>query len=364
MATKRQKFEVGVFLTAVIVIIAVVVLTLTGFRRQRLDRYYIEFEETIAGLAEGSRVSYRGVTVGKVLDLRVTPANKVGVTIGVDPTKVTLRRGVKARYSLLSLFGPYVIDLSGGTDVEAPLLRPDEDVIPVRASVMADLEETLADTVPLALTRVTELIKRLDTVLSKVKPEDIPNLFRRAEEVLASAKGAVEDIRARGGELAASLDKALRSTQAEAEKAIAKAAGAADKLQAATDATADRAGKLLDAARAAIEENRKPLADVLKRLNEALAKADKQLDGLELAATTKSIREAADKLGKGAEAVGESAKTLAAARDDVRRSLTSIERDLVRTLDDLDQALRSARDLLDTLERDPSAIFRGRRGGQ
>ena len=360
MATKRQKLEVGIFLLGVLATVSVVVLSLGDFRRQRLDRYYVEFEESIAGLNEGSRVSYRGVTVGKVLDLRVTPENVVGVTIGIDPTKVTMRRGVKARYSLLSLFGPYVIDLSGGTDPAAPALEPGT-VIPVRASVMADLEETLADNVPLTLQRVTKLIERLDTVFSRVKPDDLPGIFRRAEELLVNANKAVEDLRSHAAGVAASLDKAVRATQAEAGKTLGNAGAAAVTVGRAADATAVRAQKLLDTAQAAIEENRKPIADALKRVGDTIAKLNQHLDGVELAATTKAIRDAADKIGKGADTVGVSVKALSAARDDVRSSLANIERDLLRTLGDLDHMLRSARDLLDTIERDPSVLFRGRR---
>lgn len=360
MATKRQKMEVGVFLAGALVVLAVVVLTLTGVSRKRLESYYVEFEESVAGLTEGSRVTYRGVTVGKILDLRVTAENRVGVTVGIDPTKVTLRQGVRARYSLLSVFGPYVIDLTGGTDREAPHLDPGA-FIPVQTSLMAGLEETFADTVPLTLQRVTKLIERLDTVLSKVKPDDIPAIFHRAEETLASINKAVEDLRARGADAVASLDKAVRTVQADLSGALGKAGGAAEKLQQAADATADRAQKVLETLKATLDENRKPLADALKRLDDVLAKANQQLDGLEVAATTKAIRQAADQIGKGAQDVGAAAKGIASTREDLRRSVADIERGLTRTLDDLDAVLRSARDLLDTLNRDPSALFRGKR---
>ncbi len=361
MATKRQKFQVGLFLVSVLIILAVVLATLTGLGRQRLDRYYVEFEETVSGLNEGSRVSYRGVTVGKVLDLRVTPENRVGVIIGVDPAKVTLRKGVKARYSLLSLFGPYVIDLSGGTDTAAPALEPGA-FIPVRASVMADLEETLADSVPLALQRVTKLIERLDAVFSKIKPDDLPGLFRRAEDLFENANRAVGDVREQTADLAAALQGAIRAAQADVKDTLGNAGKAAIAVGHAAEATAARAHKLLEAAQATLDETRKPLADALKRLDATLAEAGKRLEGIELAATTKAIRAAADSIGKGADSVTGAVKDIAAAREDIRRSFANVERDLRRTLDDLGRVLRSARDLFDTLERDPSAILRGRRG--
>ncbi len=360
MATKRQKTEVGIFLVTALAILAAVVVSLSGVHRRRLDTYYVEFEETVAGLTEGSRVNYRGVPVGKILDLRVTPENKVGVTIGVDPAKVTLRKGVKARYSLQSVFGPYVIDLSGGTDPEAPLLEPGS-FVPVQSSLLVGLEETFAETVPLALQRATKLLERLDTVFSKVKPEDLPALFHHADEALSSAKGAVEDLRDRTGDVAAALEKAVRAAQDGIEDAARRVGPAVEKLQASTGDVAERTSKLLEAVQVTIEENRKPLADSLKRFDDTLAKLNRQLDGLELPATTKSIREAADGVGKGADSIAAAAKSIAAGRDDVRRSLGAVERDLTRALEDLDAVLRSARDLLDTLDRDPSAIIRGKR---
>lgn len=360
MATKRQKVQVGIFLTAAAAIFLIVVLALAGFRQKRLDTYYVEFEESIAGLTEGSRVTYRGVSVGKVTDLRVTPENKVGVTIGIDPAKVSLREGVRARYSLLSMFGPYVVDLSGGTDREAKPLEPGA-FIPVQVSLMAGLEETFADTIPLTLQRVTKLIERLDTVLSKIKPEDLPNVFHRAEELLANANRAVDDLRDKAADLVASVEKAVRTAQDELEKAGGKAGASLETFQKAVDNASTRTAKLLDTVQATLDENRKPFADALKRLDDTLARAAKQMEGLDLPATAKSIRDAADKLGKGADDVGSAAKSVTSGRDDLRRSLNSIERDLVRSLEELDQTLRSARDLLDTLGRDPAAILRGKR---
>jgi len=360
VATKRQKTEVGIFLVASAAILGGLLLVLGGFQRQRLDHYYVEFEESIPGLTEGSRVTYRGVTVGKVLDLRVTPENRVGVTLGINPAKVTLRRGVRARYSLLSIFGPYVVDLTGGTDPEAPALEPGS-FIPVQPSLMAGLEETFADTVPLTLQRATKLIERLDTALSKVEPEDLPAIFHSAEEALASTKKAIEELRTRTTRIADSLDKAIASAKAELEHTASSVAKAAEGLDKATAETAARAQKLLDTVQATIEENRKPLADTIKRLDDTLARINRQLEGLDLAATAKAIREAAKNVGKGAADVGQAAKTIAAGRDDVRRSLANVERDLRRTLGELDDVLRSARELLDTLERDPSALIRGKR---
>jgi phospholipid/cholesterol/gamma-HCH transport system substrate-binding protein len=354
VASKRQKIEVGVFLISATTIFLAILFVLSGLRHKRLDSYSLEFEETVAGLTEGSKVTYRGVPVGKVLDLVVSQENRVRVTVGIDPAKVTLREGVRARYSMESVFGPYVIDLSGG-ERDAPPLEP-KTAIPVKPSVLAGLEETLAETVPLTLKHVGTLMERLDGVLSKLKPEDIPGVLARAEETLANTAKAVQDFRTKAAEVATSLDGAIRATHEEMKRTSDKINGSLDKVQQVTDS----AGKLLGTLQAAVEETRKPLSQSLERLDQALAKAGQQLDGLELPATVKAVREAADKVGQGADGIAAAAASMAKAREDLRRSLGHVETDLVRSLEELDRTLRAARELLETLERDPSALIRGK----
>ena len=363
MATKRQKTEVGIFLATAVALLTVVLLVLSGVRRKHLDSYHLEFEENIAGLTEGSKVTYRGVPVGKILDLVVTPENRVGITVGIDPMKVRLREGVRGRYSMVSIFGPYVVDLSGGGDSSAPLLPPGS-AIPVQTSLLAGLEETVAETVPFTLQRANKLMARLEGLLSKVKPEDIPAILRQAEQAVASANKAIEDFRQRMNAIASSLDKAIASTRAEAEKLSGKTAASLEKFQQASD----KAAKLIDTLQAALDENRKPLAESLKRLDAALTKVNKELEGLELAATSASVRKAADKMAQAADSfttttqgLGTAAKTVSRSREDVRSTLENIQRSITSTFAELDRTLRSARDLLDTLERDPSAILRGKR---
>jgi len=356
LATKRQKVEVGIFLATAVAILTLVLLVVSGLRRKHLDRYHLEFEENIAGLSEGSKVTYRGVPVGKILDLVVTPQNRVGITIGIDPAKVTLREGVRGRYSLVSIFGPYVIDLTGGGARGAPLLAPGS-TIPVQTSLLAGLEETFAETVPFALQRATKLIERIDSVLATVKPEDAPAVLRRADEVLANANRAIDEVRAEAGRIAASVDATVLATRSEVQKLGARAAASLEQIQEA----GERGTRLIDTLQATLEESRQPLADSLKRLDEALAKANKELEGLELAATSAQLREASKKVGDAADSLGTSARTVAQSREDLRRTLENIERALVASSRELDRALRSAHDLFDALERDPSAVFRGRR---
>jgi len=366
VATKRQKIEVGVFLVSATALFVLVLLVLAGVRGKRLDRYYIEFEENVSGLSEGSKVTYRGVPVGRILHLRVTPQNRVGITVGIDPDKVTLRQGVRAKISMQTLFGPFIIDLFGGTKKDTPPLYPGA-TIPVKTSLMAGLAETVGEEVPTTLSEAKSLIKNLDRVLSGLAPERIESILKQVEEVLTDTRDGIDDLGKDVRKVASSLDQAIRSARAEIGKTSGKVTTSLEKVQQAME----KGTKLFDTLEATIAENRKPLGDSLKRIGILLARANQQLDALDLSATGKTLRESVGKLGaaadgvtKAAGSVGAAAKSIARTREDLRGSLANVERALVRSLEQLDRTLHSARELFDALERDPSAILRGKRDGE
>jgi len=373
VATKRQKVEVGIFLMSAGTLLAIALLVLAGVRHKELDSYYIEFEESAAGLTEGSKVTYRGVPVGKIVDLRVTADNRVGVTLGVDPAKVTLRQGVFAQLNMETLFSPVVVNLVGGEDKSKPAIEPGS-TIPVKPSLIADLEKGVPgavdrvnslleglnrllgqvkpDDLPTLLHDVDTLIQRTDRAVAKLQPDDIPRLVKRLDDLVESANRSVADVHAQADKIAQSVDAAVRSAQAEIEKISTKANSAIDRLHATIEKTAD----LVKAAEAAIQENRPAIASSIKHAEAILAKAR----DLDLAATDKSVRQAAGQIGKAAEDVGVAAKGLAVSRQDLRRSVDSVERAIQRSLDELNETLRSVRDLVDYLQRDPAALLRGK----
>ncbi|MFP4058312.1 MAG: MlaD family protein [Candidatus Brocadiia bacterium] len=366
MATKRQKIEVGAFLTVAFSLLAGVLAVLAGLHRTDLIHYYIEFEENVSGLSEGTKVTYRGVPVGKITQVGVTRENRIGVTIGVDPKKVTLREGVAAKYTMETLLGPFVIDLVGG-EVDAAVLKPGSE-IPVRASLLYGIEQN----VPGTLQRVNRLIDSINRVLAEVSAEDVAQVISEVKAILAETRRTVAQVRQQTGELVDSLDETVRAARAELEQTGGKARAALEKLQGASE----QATEFLDTLEKTVEDNRVAVNAVLKRLDEALARLQPQLEKLDLAATDQSIRQAAQKVGRAADTLGDTAEAIgrssvsldaaaqSAARTaaELRRSLANLERILARSFDELDRTLRSARRLLDTLERDPAALIRGKEG--
>jgi phospholipid/cholesterol/gamma-HCH transport system substrate-binding protein len=365
VATKRQKVQVGVFLTAAGVLLGAVLFALAGYGRQNLVSYCIEFHENISGLTEGSKVTYQGVPVGKILQLNVTHDNRVIVVVGVDADKVILREGVRAKYSMETLFGPFVIDLFGGGDKDAPVLQAGA-TIEVQPSLMADIERKVPDT----LSRLNVLIDHVSRLLSEVKPRDIPGLLQRIDGILASADTAVQDLNREARGVLAALQAAVVAAQTAIERVGEKAGSTLGEVAKATN----EAARFFTTFEATVAENRQAIAAAIQRLDALLAAIEPQVAGLDLVATEKSLRETIEAIGRVANSLGETAATVgkaaeslataahsaAGAGTELRRSFTNIERSLERSLEELDRTLRAARRLLDLLERDPAALLRGK----
>jgi phospholipid/cholesterol/gamma-HCH transport system substrate-binding protein len=333
-------------------------LYLTGVNRKELDSYYIEFQENISGLGEGSKVTYNGVPVGKVTGLKVTQANRVGVTIGVDPSKVTLREGVMAKYSMETLFGPFVIDLfgSGGTDSQP--LKPGSE-IEVQRSILSDIEQSVPDT----LTRAKHFIEVLTNLLAEVDPKDIPDIINQVKTILAETNRTITTVREEIANTSAGIGEAIKTAREEFQSVSATASATVKKI----NTTAEEATKLIQTLQKTIDENRASLRNTLHNLDQAVARVQKDLGKVDLAATEKSIREAVAEVSQAAEAVDKAATAIAATAEttgttskEVRRSMANVERSLVRSLDELERTLHAARGVLDILERDPSVLIRGR----
>jgi phospholipid/cholesterol/gamma-HCH transport system substrate-binding protein len=370
VATRRQKIEVGVFLTAALVIAIIVIGALVGVHRSDLVHYRIEFTENVAGLSEGSRVTYMGVPVGKVTDIRITPDNVVSVQIGIEERKLRLRKDVQAKCTYESVFGPVIIDLFYPADRHQELLRPGS-LIPAQlslrerieteipktleklATVMARIDNTLAAIEPASIAATIDdlrsAVKQFDATLGEIKPQDVSKLVHDLNKLLTSTQAALTELRGQTRDLTTSIQEAIKDGSSDVAGTSKKIGESLDKLQQATA----RISTLVEDVTKIVEANRKTVADSLTHARNILEKADKQLDGMDLPATDKALRQAAGD-------VGSAAKTVARSREDFRQSLDNVEVSVTRALDELERTLASARRLIDYLERDPSAVIRGK----
>ena len=128
MITQRTKVQLLVF-----VLITMVGVAYVGARYARLDRLVFDDSYQVVahfansgGIFEGAEVSYRGVTVGQVGDMRVSETG-VDVVLEIDDDSARIPSDTEALVANRSAVGEQFVDLLPRTD-EGPYLAEDSEI--------------------------------------------------------------------------------------------------------------------------------------------------------------------------------------------------------------------------------------------
>lgn len=137
MATTSQKYKLGVFLTVSAALLVMTIMVFAGLSlTDSQEKYFIYFEESVAGLELGAPVKLGGVNVGTVTGVRVNPDNveQVEVKIAVDP-ETPVKTDTKAYVNLQGITGLQYVELRDSSK-EAQRLEPGS-AIPAGKSMIA-----------------------------------------------------------------------------------------------------------------------------------------------------------------------------------------------------------------------------------
>jgi phospholipid/cholesterol/gamma-HCH transport system substrate-binding protein len=147
METRAHFVAVGAFVLAVIFLAFVAVLWLGRAEfGQQAKRYYIFFRGSVAGLNKGSQVQYNGIPVGRVVAIRVDPANleQIEVTVEIDTSIVDIKSDARAFLDANILNGIATIQIRGGTREASDLVPEPGHRYPVIKAGRSELEEVKA----------------------------------------------------------------------------------------------------------------------------------------------------------------------------------------------------------------------------
>ena len=325
MISPASRWKLGLFVVvgSLVGVFGVVYLGAQELRRAT-HTAYAYFDEALTGLEEGSAVKFRGITVGKVERIRFA----------------TMDRLLEVR---ASLYEDYLRDLGLDTsnlDASNPLIHRLRaqvvmSFVTSTAFIQVDFLEDppegpqlLGFDVPtdgFTLRTVPSTAKSLEASVREVRAE-LPALsleVRSLVELVRTELGAarVPDLSRKLQGLVAKIDAKVEAL--DVEGALAAAVGAADEV----GATAVALRGERDALRAAVES-----------WTQLGATLDREVQAMQLGATTEGVRSAAAAVGA-LDGVG---VVVRAELQNLRRALAAMER------------------LADMLERDPSALLRGR----
>jgi paraquat-inducible protein B len=329
MSKKANPTLIGIFVVGAVALLVVVLLTISGGRLFRDTHQAVAyFEGTVRGLQVGSNVMFRGVPIGRVLDIRVV----------VDT------RAVELSIPVVMELDRSMLDFDGDPgDTEKTFQRLDTlTERGLRAQLVVDSLVTGQVIVEFGFHPSTPVVYRAPPSNQLYEmptiPSDLQVVMEKVEDLVGAVEEMpVEDIMAKLSSALDGLDRLLNSEELasivegldtlinseDTQQLTASLRGTLENL----DTTLDDASGLLRNADAQVE----PL---MTNLNATLADVD---------------------------------LTLAEARGLLTRlqGMTSPDSELHfnanATLRQLENAMRSLSDFLEFLERNPEALVKGRR---
>lgn len=193
MEVRSSNLIVGIFVLVLSIGTAVFGVWLA---QRDVDRTFTEYEivfpGSVFGLSEGSGVLFRGVPVGRVLDIRLDPANieQVLVVVEVDQTTpVTV--DTEAVLVPQGVTGLVVVELRGGeTDAPRPTAERGRPQIAGRVSA---IEQVFTST-PELLARAVGILERVGTALSDANIARLSDTLDHVEQVTATIAARSDDI--------------------------------------------------------------------------------------------------------------------------------------------------------------------------
>ncbi len=224
METKSNHILVGAVTLVLLAVLAGFTIWLSRTGEGAKREYDIFFQQSVNGLAKGSGVSFSGVPVGQIQDIKLWGPDPdfVRVRISID-AKIPIRQGTTATISGIGFTGVSEIQLDGGIKGAPRISCPKENpksvcpagvpVIPTKPGALGEL----LNNAPLLLERLSTLTERLTNILSDKNQESI-------EKILDNVEGLSGSLAAQAPDLQAAIQES-RST-------LAKAGVAADQLAA------------------------------------------------------------------------------------------------------------------------------------
>ncbi len=143
-------------------------------------RYNIYFDESVLGLNVDAPVKYRGISVGKVSHLRISPRNSERVEVQITILKSTpIKETTVARLTAQGITGLSYINLSMGNHNAEPLVCENDAEYPVIQSVPSffeDFEKSL-DSVS---SKLAKTLTRTEELLNDDNQKQINLLLKRS----------------------------------------------------------------------------------------------------------------------------------------------------------------------------------------
>lgn len=277
MGRENHALITGLFLIALVTASTAIIFWI-GTMNQERNLYVISTRASVSGLNPESTVFYRGIAVGKVLNVQFDPLDSGTILVPIEvDKKIVLSKGVYATLRLKGVTGLTQIQLEDSGTIAEEL--PPGDNPMTRIPLVPSLTDKLMDSGEDLLHKADHLMQRLSSLLNDDNEKNIG-------DILSNLKTLTDKL----SELQKSVDKALAGVPAlttDARKTLNNIDALANELQSLT-----REVKNLSAKAGNLVDSGKNTGDALAQTT--LPKVNKLLT--ELQSTTQQVKRVATML--------------------------------------------------------------------
>lgn len=187
MAKDSKYFIVGLFVLVGFVGLAGFFIWSSGRGDDRpVSRYIVYYTDPVSGLKKGASVQYRGITVGKVLDVRLSATQKDLIKVYIEvESRTPVRMNTTATLSMAGITGLVYIDLSTEVIDTQPPREVAGEPYPVVNGSGVQLAKVFQK-VPEILAEVQEMAEKMNEFLSKEHLGSLDKTIQNVEEITGS----------------------------------------------------------------------------------------------------------------------------------------------------------------------------------
>jgi len=277
MGRENHALITGLFLIALVTASTAIIFWI-GTMNQERNLYVISTRASVSGLNPESTVFYRGIAVGKVVNVKFDPLDSGTILVPIEvDKKIALSKGVCATLRLKGVTGLTQIQLEDSGTISEEL--PPGDNSMTRIPLVPSLTDKLMDSGEELLHKADHLMQRLSSLLNDENEKNIGG-------ILSNLKTLTDKL----SELQKSVDKALAGVPeltTDARKTMSNIDALANELQGLT-----REVKNLSAKAGNLVDSGKNTGDALAQTT--LPKVNKLLT--ELQSTTQQVKRVATML--------------------------------------------------------------------
>ncbi|MEQ1560202.1 MAG: MlaD family protein [Methyloglobulus sp.] len=176
MGRNNRALLTGLFLVILLTSTIGVIYWLGNLERER-DIYTVSTQASVSGLNPESTVFYRGIAVGKVLDIRFDPKNMGVILIGIEIDKnIVLSKGVYATLHLKGVTGLTQLELEDTGKITDKLPSGDDNIAN-RIPLMQSVTDRLLNSGDDLLKKADHLMLRLSSLLNEENEKNIVGIL-------------------------------------------------------------------------------------------------------------------------------------------------------------------------------------------